>query len=269
MLLCEQWFPQGYKGRVSIQSQSTLLLCAYSHSSQYTCFVYLWEINEFSAHKLLKIWKEIKKKNVLIWLHWGLGRNMWTHSLTRDWTRVPRVGSAASQPLDHQGTPGICCFLVGSGTLSQAGGGAVGDVAVMSVPHAVTPAVVPNWSQEGPCLDVHKVPTVGGGKFGCSACVWGRLVDVGPGPLTCPRVVGSHTVAEVLGHSSILCWYEGQRLSRKPLSRTLKCPAWRLHRLHVYLKIKMNWTRRTEGQLKLEREHLDDQSASPHACSRL
>ena len=94
-------------------------------------------------------------------------------SPTRDWTRVPRVGSAASQPLAHQGSPRNLLFS------GRQRGPWVREVAsqlemLLSRPSllAATPAVVLTGAGRdlGSSM-VHKVLTMGGGKFGCSVRV--------------------------------------------------------------------------------------------------
>ena len=75
-------------------------------------------------------------------------------SPTRDWTRVPRIGSAASQPLAHQGSPRNLLFSGrqrgpwGREVASQGGG----DVAVTSIPLGSNPSSGPYRSREGPGL---------------------------------------------------------------------------------------------------------------------
>ena len=84
----------------------------------------------------------------------------------------PRWESSISATGPPGESPESVVFWKVVGTLSQGGGSAVGDVAVMSVPRAATPAVVPTrGGRDLVSSTVHKVPTVGGRKFGCSARV--------------------------------------------------------------------------------------------------
>ena len=117
--------------------------------------------------------KEIKNKNVLIWLHWVLDATCGIHLPNQGLNPGPLRWECS---VSATGPPGYSLesvvFWWAVGTLSQEGGGAVGDVAAVSVPHAVTLAVVPTGAGRdlGSSM-VHKVPAMGGGKFGCLARV--------------------------------------------------------------------------------------------------
>lgn len=171
----------------------------------------------------------------------GSWRNMWDPSPNWDWTRSPVLGVLHWAT----GPPGYSRNLLFSGgqwgPLSQAGRRRSWRCCCHVRPSCSDPSSGPHRSQEGPGSSmVHKVPTVGGGKWMLGMCeegCWCRAwaTQHVPGLLGHTLSLGSS------GASSILCWYGGTEAQQEAARRTLgMSTVWRLHRVTCLSKDK--WT---------------------------
>lgn len=160
-------------------------------------------------YKLLKIWKkEIKKKMYSFDCTGSWTQHVGSISLTRV-EPGPPCWECGISALDHRVLPGICCFLVGSGDPESKDSGGLQLEMLLSCPSSCSDPS--SGLQTRRDLGSSIVPGTNRGRWEIwmlGMCV--RKVGwCGPGPLTCPRVAGSHTLS--LGSSGpqfnfVLIW---------------------------------------------------------------